>query len=48
MISHKKIFNGVMCTQDNVYLLIFLIRVFIREIRKTYTMMIVFLLNCPN
>jgi hypothetical protein len=45
MVSHEKVFNEAMCTQDDVYLLIFPIRIFIREIRKTYTMLIVFLLN---
>jgi hypothetical protein len=30
---------------DDVYLLIFPIKIFIREIRKTYTILIVFLLN---
>jgi hypothetical protein len=45
VVSHEKFFNETMCTEDDAYLLIFFIRVFIREIRKTYTMLIVFLLN---
>jgi hypothetical protein len=48
MVSHEKVFSEAMCIQDDIYILIFLIRVFIREIRKAYTMLIVFLLNCPN
>jgi hypothetical protein len=48
MVSHEKVLNEAMCTQDDVYLSIFSIMVFIIEIRKTYTMLIVFLLNCPN
>jgi hypothetical protein len=48
MVSHEKVFNEAMYTQDDVYLLIFPIRVFVREIRKIYTMLIVFLLNCPK
>jgi hypothetical protein len=48
VVSHEKVFNETMCTEGDAYLLIFFIRVFIREIRKTYTMLIVFLLNCPN
>jgi hypothetical protein len=44
----ENVFNEAMCTQDDVYLLIFPIRVFIREIIKTYTMLIVFLLNYPK
>jgi hypothetical protein len=42
VISHEKVFNEAMCAQDDVYLLIFPIRIFIR---KTYTILIVFLLN---
>jgi hypothetical protein len=45
LVSHENIFNEAVCTQDNVYLFIFLIRIFIEEIRKTYTILIVFLLN---
>jgi hypothetical protein len=45
VVSHEKFFNEIMCTQDDVYLLNFPMRVFIREIRKTYIVLIVFLLN---
>jgi hypothetical protein len=45
VVSHEKIFSEAMCTQDDVSLLIFPVRIFIREIRKTYTILIVFLLN---
>jgi hypothetical protein len=48
MVSYEKVFIEIMCTQDDVYLLIFSIKIFIREIRKTYTMLIVFLLNYPK
>jgi hypothetical protein len=48
VISHEQVFNEVICTQDGVYLLIFPLLFFMREIRKTYTMLIVFILNYPN
>jgi hypothetical protein len=48
VVCHKKVFNETICTQDDVYLLILSMKVFIRGIRKRYTMLIVFLLNCPN
>jgi hypothetical protein len=48
VVSHENVFNEVMCTQNDVYLLTFPIRVFIREKRKIYTMLIVILLNCPR
>jgi hypothetical protein len=31
VISHEKVFNEAMCTQDDVYLLIFFIRVFYKR-----------------
>jgi hypothetical protein len=43
--SHEKVFNKAMRIQGDVYLLIFSIRDFIREIRKIYTMLIVLFLN---
>jgi hypothetical protein len=46
VVCHEKVFNEAICTQDYVYLLICSIRVFIREIIKTYIMLIVFLLIC--
>jgi hypothetical protein len=46
MVSHEKVFNEAIYTQDDVSLLIFLWD-FMREIRKIYTMLIVFLQNCP-
>jgi hypothetical protein len=48
VVSHENVINEAMCTQDDIdiYLLIFNIRVFIREIIKTYVMLIVFLLIC--
>jgi hypothetical protein len=45
MFSHENVFNEAVCTQDDVYLLILPIRVFIRQIRKTYTILIAFILN---
>jgi hypothetical protein len=42
------IFNELMCTQGYVYLLIFLIRVFIREIIKTYIILILFSFNLSH
>jgi hypothetical protein len=41
VLSHEKIFNEAMCTQDDVYFLHFH-KCFIREIRKTYTVDCVF------
>jgi hypothetical protein len=48
MVPHEKVFDKVICTQYDVYLLIFFIKFFIREIIKTYTILIVFLLNCSK